>query len=127
MAYNRSIFAGNISRMDDLKQTSGGHDVLNFSVAVDRDFNKDGVTDFIPVTAWRKLAENIAQYKTVGDPVLVEGRLQFDSYEKDGQKRIKAFVVADKVDFLRGGADNSGGGGGGTATKTDENTEDVPF
>jgi single-strand DNA-binding protein len=124
MAYNRVIFSGNISRMDDLKQTPGGHDVLNFSLAVDRDFKKE-VTDFIPVTAWRNLGANVAKFKSVGDPVLVEGRLEITPYEKDGQKRTSVSVVADKVEFLRGGSDNSGGGGGEKVTATD--TENVPF
>jgi len=124
MAYSKTIIEGNIARMDELTQTKGGHDVLNFSVAVDRDFNKDGVTDFFPVTAWRKLAENVARLKNVGDPVLVEGRLQFDPYEKDGQKRISTSLVADRVVFLRGGKNE---GGGGNATTTSGDTEDVPF
>ena len=125
MAFNRIILEGNISRMDEVRQTSGGHDVLNFSLAVNRDFSKDGATDFFPVTAWRKLAENVAKMKSVGDPVLVEGRVEIQNYEKDGQTRTKAVVQADRVVFLRGGKENNGGGGGNTADV--EDTTSVPF
>lgn len=123
MAYAKTIIEGNISRMENLTQTKSGHDVLNFAVAVDRDFSKDGATDFYNVTAWRKLAENVAKLKSVGDPVLIEGRMNFDTYEKDGQKRTSATLVADRVVFLRGSKSEGGGG----AVTTSENTENVPF
>lgn len=126
MAYAKTIIEGNIARLDDLTQTKNGHDVLNFAVAVDRDFNKDGVTDFYNITAWRKLAENVAKLKSVGDPVLVEGRMNFDSYEKEGQKIPTATLVADRVVFLRGSKGEGGGGGGNNAPQSG-NTEDVPF
>ena len=61
--------------------------------------------DFFDVTAWRELGEAIANYKKKGDPVLVEGRLQYRSWEaEDGSKRSKVDVVADNVQFLGRGS-----------------------
>ena len=120
MAYNRVILQGNISRKEDVRQTSNGVDVLNFGIAVNRKFNSDEV-DFFNVTAWRKTAELVGQHKNVGDPIIVEGTLRTDTYEKDGQKRTSTFVVADSVVFLpRGSGGNSAGGGS-------EDGGDVPF
>lgn len=57
---------------------------------------------FIDVTVWGKSAENSSQYLKKGSAALVEGRLKLDSWEKDGQKRSKLKVVANKVQFLGG-------------------------
>ena len=61
--------------------------------------------DFFDISAWRELGETIATYKKKGDPILVEGRLQYRTWEaQDGSKRSKVDVVADNVQFLgRGG------------------------
>ncbi len=64
--------------------------------------------DFFDISAWRELGETIANYKKKGDPILVEGRLQYRTWEaQDGSKRSKVDVVADNVQFLgrRDGAD----------------------
>jgi len=121
MNYNLVVLEGRISRKEDLRQTGSGVDVLNFGLAVNRQFNSEEV-DFFNVTAWRKTAELVAQYKNVGDLVLIQGNLRTDKYEKDGQTRTSTYVVADRVVFQPGKGDNAGGGGDKSS-----DTEDVPF
>lgn len=103
---NRVIIIGRLTADPELKFTEGGTAYSNVSVAVDRDFKpKDGEreTDFVPVTVWGKSAENLAKYMTKGRQVAIEGRIQIDKYEKDGQKRAATKVVASRVEFLGGG------------------------
>jgi single-strand DNA-binding protein len=100
--------------------------------------------DFFNISAWRELGETIANYKKKGDPILVEGRLQYRTWEaQDGSKRSAVDVVADNVQFLgRGDAEDgaSSGGGGGQAQRgggrggrreeveiDETDFEDIPF
>jgi single-strand DNA-binding protein len=96
---NLVVIKGRIARMDDLRYTQSGTAVISFSVAVDRRFSKEKEADFINVTAWQKTAEFIAQYFTKGQEILINGRLQVSSYDKDGEKRYKTEVIADNVEF----------------------------
>ncbi len=119
VSFNRVILAGNLTRDPELRFTGGGIPVCDFGLAVNRVRSKNEEVDFFDVSAWRELGETIANYKKKGDPILVEGRLQFRSWEaQDGSKRNKVDVVADNVQFLGGrsdgeGGSSAGGGGGG--------------
>ncbi len=95
---NQVVLIGRITREHELK-VAGEHSVLNFSIAVDRSFGKDEV-DFIDCVAWRKTAENMEKYTGKGSLIAVQGRIQVDSFEKDGQKRKAVKVVSDNVRFL---------------------------
>jgi len=100
---NRVVLIGRLTKDPDMRQTQSGIAVCNFTLAVDRGFkNAQGEreTDFIDITAWRQLAENCANYLAKGKLAAVDGRLEIRSYEKDGQKRKAAAVVADNVRFL---------------------------
>jgi single-strand DNA-binding protein len=101
--------------------------------------------DFFDISAWRELGETVANYKKKGDPILLEGRLQYRTWEaQDGSKRSKVDVVADNVQFLgrpgdsddgassggEGGQARRGGGRGGRREEVDineEDFEDIPF
>jgi single-strand DNA-binding protein len=99
--FNRVMLAGNLVRDPELRFTSNGIPVCGFSIAVNRVRSKDEAVDFFNVSAWRELGETIAQYKKKGDPILVEGRLQYRTWEgEDGTKRSAVDVVADNVQFL---------------------------
>ncbi|HKH75828.1 MAG TPA: single-stranded DNA-binding protein, partial [Rubrobacteraceae bacterium] len=85
---------------------------------VNRVRSKSDEVDFFGVSAWRELGETIANYKKKGDPVLVEGRLQYRSWKaQDGSKRSKVDVVADNVQFLGSGAGMGNGEGGNGSSK----------
>lgn len=100
---NKVILSGNISTDIDFKQTSGGAPVAKFTLAVNK--MKDG-TDFVPIVAWNQVAENISVFCEKGSKLLLDGRLQMNSYEKDGQKKYYTEVVADRVEFLSAKKDN---------------------
>lgn len=112
VSFNRVVLAGNLTRDPELRFTNNGVPVCGFGIAVNRVRSKNEEVDFFDVSAWRELGETIANYKKKGDPILIEGRLQFRSWEaQDGSKRNKVDVVADNIQFL-GRADGSGGDGG---------------
>ena len=96
---NTSILIGNMARNPELRYTNSGKAVCNFTLAVNRGFNKDEA-DFINCVAWEKTAESIANYLAKGKKAAVKGRIQVSSYEKDGEKRYKTEVVAQEVQFL---------------------------
>ena len=100
---NKAILIGRLTRDPELRSTSNDISVTSFTVAVDRNFtNQQGEkeTDFIPVVAWRKLAETCAKYLAKGRLVAVSGRMQVRSYEGKDGKRYVTEVVADEVQFL---------------------------
>lgn len=116
VSYNRVILAGNLTRDPELRFTSSGTPVCDFGLAVNRVRSKSEEVDFFNVTAWRELGETIANYKKKGDPILVEGRLQYRTWEgQDGSKRSAVDVVADNVQFLgrSGDSESSGAVSGG--------------
>jgi single-strand DNA-binding protein len=110
VSFNRVVLAGNLTRDPELRFTNNGIPVCQFGIAVNRVRSKSEEVDFFDITAWRELGETIANYKKKGDPILVEGRLQYRTWEaQDGSKRSKVDVVADNVQFL-GRGDSSGEG-----------------
>jgi single-strand DNA-binding protein len=110
--FNRVILAGNLSRDPEIKFTNDGVPVTSFGLAVDRvRSKKEGAVDFFDVIAWRELGEAVANHKKKGDPVLVEGRLQYRAWEaEDGSRRSKVNVVADSIQFLGRGKGSRGTG-----------------
>lgn len=119
---NRIILIGRLTRDPELKYTTNGTAVVNFTLAVNRKFNRDE-TDFIDIVAWRGLAENCANYLGKGRLAAVEGRLQIRSYEaNDGTKRKVAEVIADDVRFLdkAGGSSNESHSSYPSQSKSDE-------
>jgi single-strand DNA-binding protein len=142
--FNRVVLAGNLTRDPELRFTNDGIPVCSFGLAVNRVRSRSEEVDFFDISAWRELGETIANYKKKGDPILLEGRLQYRTWEaQDGSKRSKVDVVADNVQFLGGRADSddgaaSGGGGqarrgGGRGGQREEvdideaDFEDIPF
>lgn len=100
---NRICLIGRLVRDPDLRYSQSGIGIVNFTLAVDRNFkNAQGEreADFINCVAYKQLAELIANYLSKGKKAGVDGRLQIRSYEKDGQKRTVAEVIVDNADFL---------------------------
>ena len=113
-SYNRVILMGNLTRDPELRYIQSGMAVTDVGLAVN-DRRKtatgewvDEVT-FVDVTVWGRTAETVSEYLTKGSPVLFEGRLKLDSWEKDGQKHSKLKVVCERMQML-GGRSQGGGG-----------------
>ena len=101
---NKAFLIGRLTRDPELRYSSSNTAVVNFSIAVDRQYtNKEGQreTDFIRIVAYNKQAENIKKYVTKGSLVAVDGRIQTGSYDdKDGKRVYTTDIVADRVQFL---------------------------
>jgi single-strand DNA-binding protein len=100
--YNNVFLIGRLVRDPDMRMTPSGVAVTRFTIAVDRPRSKDreSSADFIRVVAWRRLAEICGEYLTKGKLVAIEGRLQIDSFEKNGERRTFEEVVADNMQML---------------------------
>ncbi len=111
-SYNRVVLMGNLTRDPELRYIPSGTAVSDIGLAVNDRVKRneqwvDEVT-FVDVTLWGRTAEVANEYLSKGSNVFIEGRLKLDTWEKDGQKRSKLKVVADKMQMLGG---RSGGGG----------------
>ena len=105
---NKVMIIGNLGRDPELRYTTRGNAVCNFTVAVNRPGRMDengqraeDETEWFSVVAWDKLAETCNQYLSKGRKVYVEGRLQTRSWEgPDGQKRSRVEVLAQNMVML---------------------------
>ncbi|MAT72281.1 MAG: single-stranded DNA-binding protein [Planctomycetaceae bacterium] len=117
-SFNRVILVGNLTRDPELRYISSGTAVSEIGLAVnDRVKRGDQWVDettFVDVTLWARTAEVANEYLSKGSPVLIEGRLKLDQWEKDGQKRSKLRVVGEKMQMLGGPGGGSGGGNRGS-------------
>lgn len=101
MAFNLVILTGRLTKDPELKYGASGTAYCKFTLAVNRMKKEDGA-DFIFCSAFGKTAELIAEYVKKGHQLGVQGRLQQDTYEKDGEKISKTGVTVDKIEFLEG-------------------------
>jgi single-strand DNA-binding protein len=114
-SFNRVILVGNLTRDPELRYIPSGTAVSEIGLAVNDRVKKNDQwvdeTTFVDVTLWGRTAEVANEYLSKGSNILIEGRLKLDSWEKDGQKRSKLRVVAEKMQML--GSRGEGGGGAG--------------
>ena len=126
---NKIILTGRLTKDAELSfLPSVGISKINFSLAVERNYQKDKnnkKVDFINCEMLGKHTENLCQYVTKGKAMLVEGELNIEQYEKNGEKRSYTKVKVDKLEFL---------GGVSTENKKDFSsdlqeisTDDIPF
>ena len=120
---NKVILVGRLTRDPEVRYTQSGTAVATFTLAVDRRFAKrdanDGrpTADFIPIVAWRKLAEICGNNLVKGRRIGVEGSMQVRSYDaQDGSKRYVTEVVANDIEFA--GSRPQGAGAPGTAMQS---------
>jgi single-strand DNA-binding protein len=112
-SFNKVILVGNLTRDPQIKHTTGGTAVTELGMAVSRKwFDKTAnqqkeETTFVDVTLWAKTAEVAGQYLKKGSNILIEGRLQLDSWNdtETGHKRSKLRVVGETLTMLGGKRD----------------------
>ena len=100
---NSVVLVGRLTKDPELKYTQSGVAVCRFTLAANRPFKTNGKqeADFINCVAWRKTAENMANFLKKGSLTGVEGRIQTSNFEgKDGNRVFMTEVVADSVQFL---------------------------
>lgn len=104
---NKIIIMGNLGKDAELKIV-GETAVLKWTLAVTETWKKDGEkkekTNWFNVELWGTRAKSLAQYLTKGTKLLVEGSVDFQTYEKDGEKKYFTVVKALNVEFAGGGA-----------------------
>lgn len=104
MYLNKATIIGNLTRDPELKQLPSGISVASISVATNRTWKgKDGArqeaVDYHNAVVFGKQAEVIAQYMKKGNQILIEGRIQTRSWEKDGVKNYRTEIVVDNFQF----------------------------
>ena len=117
--FNKVILAGNLTRDPELRYTPKGTAVARLGLAINRKWKsetgemKEEVT-FVDVDAFGRTAETIGQYLKKGRPILIEGRLRYETWEdkQTKQKKSKLGVVLENFQFL-----DSGGGRGEGSTE----------
>lgn len=98
---NRVIIVGRMTRDPELRRTGKGNAITNFTLALDNYRGGEKSTDFIPVTAFSKMAENIAQYCSKGSLVGVDGKIHSYTYQNAEGKNVSYInVTADDVKFM---------------------------
>lgn len=122
--YNHCTFMGNLTRDPELKDLPSGATVCNFGIAtnytyLNRDGDKKDEACFIDVEMFGRRGEVIAEYFEKGKPILVTGRLRYNTWETDdGEKRGRHVLSADNFSFIPGTrSDDSNGNGGAPAAQ----------
>jgi len=119
-SFNKVILVGNLTRDPELRYTPKGTAVARLGLAVNRQWKTDTgeareEVTFIDIDAFGRQAEVIGQYCKKGRPIMIEGRLKYETWDdkQTNQKRSKLLVVLESFQFLGDG--NRGGGEGAPA------------
>ena len=134
-SFNKVILMGNLTRDPDVRQAgTSGMKVARLGLAVserrkDRNGQVQDFPIFVDVDAWDKLADLCGQYLAKGSSILVEGRLQMDTWEKDGVKHTKLKVRATTIKFLSARADRPAAPAAPApaAPAMESDPDDIPF
>ncbi|MCJ7515700.1 MAG: single-stranded DNA-binding protein [Dehalococcoidia bacterium] len=106
VSLNKIMLIGNVGTDPEMRFTANGNPVTSFRVATSRVYTtsegeRRQETEWFTIVAWKKQAESCNQFLTKGQRVYVEGSLRTRSWEgRDGQKRVTAEVIANRVLFL---------------------------
>ena len=103
---NKVMLIGRLGHSPELRQTQQGKSVCSFTLATDTGYGENKKTDWHKVTVFDKAADKCAKYLHKGSSVYVEGRLSYDTYEKDGIKRTTVKIIANDVRFIGAKSDN---------------------
>ena len=124
------MISGRLVREAELKTLNSGKSVLNFSIACTRGFGEHEKTSFFDVQMFGGGAEAVASYMIKGKHVIIDGEIEQDTWEKDGQKRSKVYIKTFSVEL---GADPRGGSEGTRTARAepakykDDPDDDIPF
>lgn len=115
---NKVILVGNLGNDPEVKFSQAGMAICTLSLATtsvrkDREGNNQEKTEWHRVKLFGKLGEIAGEYLKKGAQVYIEGRIEYGSYEKDGQKHYTTDIIGDEMQMLGGKGGEGGGGGGG--------------
>lgn len=128
MDTNVVVLVGRSTRDVEVKYLQNGQAVADMGLAVGRKVKEEDKVSFFNVTLWGKLAELAGEYVKKGKQVAITGRLEEQTWEKEGEKRSKVVVVANDLQFL---ADVKGGTAkpvkSSEQVSTEKKGEEIPF
>jgi single-strand DNA-binding protein len=126
MSVNKAILIGRLGKDPELRYTSSGKAVANFTIATNerwtsQDGQKQESTTWHNIVAWGRQAEVIKEYLGKGRQVYIEGRIDNRSYDdKEGNKRYISEVIVQNFQFI---GDRGDSGGGGSYDRSDNNQQ----
>lgn len=123
---NKVMLIGRLGRDPERRTTQAGKPVCSFTLATDAGYGDNKKTDWHTIAVFGKTADNCAKYLHKGSLAYVEGRIFYDSYEKDGIKHTTTKIIADTVQFI---ATSKADSPAPTIRQTfsDDAIEDYPF
>jgi single-strand DNA-binding protein len=131
---NKVIAIGNLGKDPETKYLPSGAAVCNFSIAVSENWKDKQTgeqkerTEWINVEVWGNSAEACQKYLNKGSQCYIEGKLQTDMWEKDGEKKYRTKVRADSVQFLGSAGAGQRGASAPAAPAADQQfDDDIPF
>lgn len=105
---SKTILIGRLGNTPSVKTSQDGKSYCRFTVATNSGYGDKKKTDWHMVTAFGRNAEACGKYLDKGSMVYVEGRLEYSTFEKDGQKHTKTEILADSVQFIPTGKKQEG-------------------
>lgn len=126
MYLNQVTLVGRVGRDPEMKSTPAGVSVTTLSLATtrswkDKNGEKQEQTEWHNVVFWQKQAEVVAQWVKKGQEILIVGRNQTRTYEKDGTKMYRTEVIAEKFEF----GQKAGGSGEDTRSEADKEFDSI--
>jgi len=102
--FNKVILLGRLTREPELRFTNSGTAVCSFGLAVNEKYKSGDEwqekVHFVDISVWGKAGENVAQYLKKGSQALIDGKLNYQTWEAQGEKKSKLEVVANNIQFM---------------------------
>jgi single-strand DNA-binding protein len=130
ISINEVTVLGNLTRDPEMKALPSGMNVTSFGLATSRKVKDEYVPEFHNIIAFSKAAEVISQYMKKGSEIMVKGRMQTRSWEKDGQKHYRTEIIVNEFQFGRKPESEAPKKVAGTDVDYPEeqvNPQDIPF
>ena len=136
---NKTFLVGNVGNDPEIKQIKEGVKVAKFSLATSENYTKNGEkvtnTEWHNIVCWNKLADLVEKYVKKGSQLFIEGKINNEKYEKDGQTKYITNIIAKELKFIGKKPDDSNKEARQQATPTyqqesfsDNNEEsEIPF
>ena len=125
---NKLILMRRLTAAPELRQTPNGNMCTSFTIAVDRNYQKDGQkeTDFIRCSAWKQRAEFICKYFPKGSMILIVGNIQTRSWDgQDGKKQYATDILVDETYFTGEKREQTAGGNNNSSDNTHPSFDDL--
>lgn len=124
---NKVILIGRASQKPTVKESQNGTKYCSFSLVTNTGYGEKKQTDWHDITAFGKLAEICGQLIDKGSMAYIEGRIQYNTYEKDGKKLKTTKIIADVITVLSSKQHAGESSAEQPEPQTSPNPDDNPF